>query len=314
MKIESLNGSRFYLLFINDVTKFSWIYFLKRKSEASGGFPEFKTLVENQASQTIKKVRSDNGTEFTATKFELYLSQFGIVHQLPVTYSPQQNGTSERKNRTIMEMARCLLFEMSLPKYLWAEAANTANYLLNIAQTRALPNKTPYEAWFDVKPAINHLRVFGCICYSKVPDAKRGKLDEKSLVAVHLGYSQVSKGYRVLDVKTRKVFVSRDVKFDEAAKWNWKTQRIESSWVRGNADDVLDDYEAVNEDDENIDEVSVRGTRSLQDIYNRCHVAIIEPSSYMEAVVDVNWKQAMDVDMAMIKKNNTWVFVDRLEN
>ncbi|XP_017982357.1 PREDICTED: uncharacterized protein LOC108663271 [Theobroma cacao] len=183
MKTESLNGSIFYLLFIDDVTKFNWIYFLKRKFEASNVFAKLKALVENQPSQTIKK-----------------------------------NRTSERKNRTIMEMARCLLFEMSLLKYMWAEAANTANCLLSIAQTIALPNKTPYEAWFNVKPSVNHLKVFGCICYSKIPDAKRGKLDEKSLVVVHLGYNQVSKGYRVFDVKTRREFVNRDMRFDEATK------------------------------------------------------------------------------------------------
>lgn len=75
-------------------------------------------------------------------------------------------------------MALCLLFEMNLPKFLWAEVANTANYLLNMTQTKSLGKKTPYEAWFGFKPTVTHLKVFRCICYAKKPDAKRTKLDE----------------------------------------------------------------------------------------------------------------------------------------
>lgn len=127
---------------------------------------------------------------------------------------------AERKNRTLMEMGRCLLLEKKLPKSVWAEAVNTANYLLNLSATRALKDKTPYEAWYEVKPSVKHLRVFRCICFAKVPNVRRANLDSKSMLAIHLGYSEVSKGYRLLDVKSMKLFINRYVVFDEGKLWN----------------------------------------------------------------------------------------------
>ncbi|EOY19823.1 Uncharacterized protein TCM_045180 [Theobroma cacao] len=245
MKTSSLNGSKYYLLFINDYTRFSWVYFLKVKSNALNAFIKYKALVENQTNLTSKMLRSDNGTEYATKEFEGHLSKFGVMHQLIVSYSSQQNGVFERKNRTLMEMARCLLFEKNLPKTLWAEAMNTANYLLNLCSTKALVSKTPYEAWYGLKPFVDHLKIFGCICYAKIPDAKRTKLDEKSVIVIHLGYSEVSKGYRLLNVMTMKFFVSRDIVFDESMKWNWNTKAMESSYSQH----ILIDYISKNEDE-----------------------------------------------------------------
>ena len=108
-------------------------------------FKRFKMLVENECECRIKVLRSDNGTEYTCDKFDKFCEQAGIQHQLTVTYSPQQNGVSERKNRTVMEMARCLIFEKKLPKEFWAEAVNTSVYLLNRLPTKPLATKTSYE-------------------------------------------------------------------------------------------------------------------------------------------------------------------------
>lgn len=133
MKTLSLNGSKFYMMFIDDMTRFSWIYFLKMKSETLNVFTKFKAFAENQTNSSIKVLMSDKGTKYTTNEFEKYLAQLGIVHWLIVIYSPQQNRTFKRKNKSVMEMTRCLLFEMNSPKTLWAEVANTANYLLNLA-------------------------------------------------------------------------------------------------------------------------------------------------------------------------------------
>lgn len=115
-KTQSLSGSRYFILFIDDFTRFTWIYFLKFKSEVAAVFLKFKALVENQADCKIKILRSDNETEYTSDQFERFCYEAGIEHQLTVIYTPQQNGVSERKNRTVMEMSRCLLFEKKLPK------------------------------------------------------------------------------------------------------------------------------------------------------------------------------------------------------
>ncbi|EOY19976.1 Retrotransposon protein, unclassified, putative [Theobroma cacao] len=257
------------------------------KSEALMHFFKFKAIVENQAKMKIKTLRSDNGFEFTVVDFEAFLAQFGVEHWLTVTYSPQQNGASERKNRTVVEMARCLLFQNNLPRVFWAEAVNTANYLLNITYTRVLNFKTPYEMWFACKPSAAHLKTFGCVCYAKVPDEKRSKLDAKSVLDVFIGYSERSKGYSLYNVETNKVVTSNE-----------------------------DQYEAESDSFSDIEDEknAVRGTSTLQDIYSRCSLAMSKPSSFVEANVDPNWKKAMNSEMKMIEKNNTWVLVNRPDN
>ncbi len=99
----------------------------------------------------VATIRSDNGKEYKNATFDEFCENAGIEHQLTTPYTPQQNGVSERKNRSIMEMARCMLHEKELPKNLWAEAASTAVFLLNRLPTRAVKEKTPFEAWFDYK-------------------------------------------------------------------------------------------------------------------------------------------------------------------
>ena len=123
--------NRYFILFIDDFTRMTWVYFMRHKSEVSSIFKRFKAMVENQSDEKIKILRSDRGTEYNSNEFETFCAVAGIEQQTTVRYTPQQNGVSERKNRTVMEMARCMLAEKNLPKSFWAEAVNTAVYLLN---------------------------------------------------------------------------------------------------------------------------------------------------------------------------------------
>jgi hypothetical protein len=144
LSTPSLNGSKYYLLFIDDFSRMCWIYFMKFKSEVAGIFWRFKKNVENQSNCRIQAIRSDNGREYTSTEFNLYCEEAGIEHQLTAPYTPEQNGVSERRNRYIMEMARCMLHEKNLPKVFWAEAANTTVFLQNRLLTKLLAEKTPF--------------------------------------------------------------------------------------------------------------------------------------------------------------------------
>jgi len=144
----------------------TWVYFMKQKSEVFNIFRKFKCLVERQSGCLIKVLRSDRGEEYTSNQFHKFCEDEGMERQLTVSYTPQQNGVSERKNQTVMEMAKSMLHEKGLPKTLWAEAVYTAVYLINRCPTKAVWGKTPFEAWSGRKPSIKHLRVFGCICYA----------------------------------------------------------------------------------------------------------------------------------------------------
>lgn len=109
MSTKSLGNNLYFVLFIDDYTRMTWVYFLKQKSEVFSVFKRFKQMIEVQSGLKIKVLRTDNGGEYTSNEFKAFCDEFGIVHQLTIPYSPQQNGVAERKNRTVMEMARCLV-------------------------------------------------------------------------------------------------------------------------------------------------------------------------------------------------------------
>ncbi|KAK4399641.1 Retrovirus-related Pol polyprotein from transposon TNT 1-94 [Sesamum angolense] len=201
-----------------------------KKSEVFKVFKKFKNLVEKQSGRSIKVLRSDRGKEYNNSEFDKFCEEEGIEHQTTVSYNPQQNGVSERKNRTVMEMARSMLQEKHLPKAFWAEAVYTAVYLLNRCPTKAVQNMTPIEAWSGKKPSAKHLRVFGSICYVHIPTEKRHKLEEKTEKGIFLGTTQ-SKGYRIYNLKTKKLIINRDVEFDEDAMWNWDEEKVERQSV-----------------------------------------------------------------------------------
>lgn len=215
MRTISIGGSRYFLTFIDDYTRKVWIYFLKEKSETYNHFILFKAMVEKQSDHKIKCLRSDRGGEYLLQDLEDFLKLNGIHHQLTASYSPQQNGVAERKTRTLVEMARCMLKNKSLPDVFWAEAIACAAYIINRSLTRSVENKTPQEAWSGFKPSVNHLRIFGCVAYVHIPKQKRGKLDQKSEKVIFVGYGYNTIAYKLYNPYTKKVTISRDVLFDE---------------------------------------------------------------------------------------------------
>lgn len=221
-------GNKYFLTFIDDFSRMTWVYFMREKSDVFNVFRKFQNLVERQSGHLMKKLRSDRGGEYNSNEFMKFCVDIGMERQLTVRYTPQQNGVAERKNRTIEEMTNSMLHEKGLPKIFWGEAVNTAVYLLNRCPTKALANKTPFEAWSKRKPSVNHLKVFGCICYAHVPKELRHKLDEVSEKCIFVGYSTQSKGYRLYNLKTNKLVISRDVLFDEKASWDWKGKTIQN--------------------------------------------------------------------------------------
>ena len=113
-----------------------------------------------------------------------------------------------------------MLHEKGLPKEYWAEAANTAVFLLNRLPTKAVNGKTPFETWYGYKPSLKNFKVFGCLCFTYVPQIKRDKLDKKAKSGIFVGYSSISKTYRVFQPHTRKILISKDVYFMENEKWS----------------------------------------------------------------------------------------------
>ena len=127
MQTSTKAGNRYFLTFIDDCTRMCWVYFLRNKSEVFGIFKKFKSTVELQSGYKLKKLRSDRGGEYISVEFREFCEEIGMERQLTVAYTPQQNGVAERRNRTIVEMARCMMTEKGVPFDFWAEAVNTCS-------------------------------------------------------------------------------------------------------------------------------------------------------------------------------------------
>ena len=155
-------GLKYFISFIDDYSRYMYIYLLHNKNEALGAFKFFKAEVDKQCRKQIKIVRTDRGGEYygrytkngqTPSPFVKFLQEHGIVAQYTMPGSLYQNGVAERRNRTLMDMVRSMRSNSKLPKSLWTKALKTAVYILNRVPTK-LVLKTPFELWKGWKPSL----------------------------------------------------------------------------------------------------------------------------------------------------------------
>src|SRR4051812_47970303 len=189
--------------------------FLKTKDETQETFISFFKEAQPQHQCEIMAIRSDNGTEFKNYTMDEFLSDEGFKHQYSAAYTPQQNGVAERKNRTLIEMARTMLDEYKSPYKLWAEAINTACHASNRLYLRKLKNKTPYELLIGKKPNVKCFRVFGCKCFILNKKTRLAKFKAKTYEGIFVGYASNSHAYRVLNKSMGCIEESSNVEFDE---------------------------------------------------------------------------------------------------
>ena len=223
--------SKYLVTFIDDYSSYCVTFLMKSKDEVFQRFKEYEARVTNELGRSIKILRSDNGGEYCSREFDEFCQEKGIKHETSVPRNPEQNGVAERKNRTLIEMTRCLLNGGELPKTFWGEAILTATYLQNRLATTRLNGKTPYEAWTGKVPDLRHVRVYGCTAYALVQDG-RSKLEDTSVKCQLVGYSETSKGYRLRKWNTNEVIVAVHVRFDEAS--------VSKSSLQQDQDDIQD--------------------------------------------------------------------------
>ena len=211
----SRENYKYFVTFIDEKSKYTWLTLIKTKDRVLEAFKNFQAYVSNHYNAKLKIFRSDNGGEYTSNAFKQHLASHGILHQTSCPYTPQQNGVAERKNRHLMEVARSMMFQTNVPKRFWSDAVISACYLINRIPTRVLQDQSPFEVLNKLKPSLSHLRVFGSLCYVLIPGDMRNKLEPKSTKAMFVGYSTTQRGYKCFDPQTRRLLVSRDVKFIE---------------------------------------------------------------------------------------------------
>ena len=215
MHVPSIGGARYILLFKDDYSSYRVVYTIQRKSEVMGCFQKLLELTVKDTGNPITRLRSDMGGEYMSHEFRQYLEEKHICHEVTAPYSPQQNGVSERENRTLMEAIRSMLHGKSLPLNLWGEAAQTAAHVLNHIATRVHHFKSPFELWTGRVPDVAHFRIFGSVAYAHIPSQLRKKLDPKSIRTIVVGYSPFSRAYRLWCPSKRRILISRDVSFAE---------------------------------------------------------------------------------------------------
>ncbi|UYV82150.1 hypothetical protein LAZ67_21001138 [Cordylochernes scorpioides] len=340
---NSLSGKRYFITFTDDYSRYTKIYLLKGKDEAYEKIKDYVISAHTEFGKNIQTIRTDNGREYVNRQVEDFLNQSGIKHQLTVPYSPAQNGVAERKNRSLMEMTRCMLFDSGLPQSLWAEAVTTANYLHNRIPSKAT-DKTPFELWTNRKPSLKHLKRFGCKAFAYIPKIKRNKLDSKVIEGIFLGYDDRSKGYRILH-DTDNITISRSVKFLEkengfhhASTKTTSPQVLSTDLTSSNHIGNAEESQEPGTQPENLEDSetedylqpgtstgtqvvtqrrSTRPTKGIPPIRNDYMLYKTEaqdiptPTSYSEVlqlpkIEREKWLQAMNEELNSLEKNHVW--------
>ncbi|GJQ97205.1 ribonuclease H-like domain-containing protein [Tanacetum coccineum] len=215
VSVESINKKKYCLVVTDDCSKFSWVFFLAYKDETYDMLHDLIVGLENRLRHKVKTIRCDHGTEFKNQLMNEFCAKKGIKREYSIARTPQQNGVAERKNRTLIEAARTMLADSLLPIQFWAEAVNTACYVLNRVLVTKPQMKTPYEILMGRSPNISFMRPFGCSLTILNTLDQLGKFDGKSEEGYLLGYSTSSKGFRIYNRVTRKVQECLHVNFLE---------------------------------------------------------------------------------------------------
>jgi hypothetical protein len=195
--VVSVSGYKYYLVILDDCTHYTWTFPLRLKSGTFGVLSTFFSFVRTQFNSPIKAVQCDNGREFDHSSARTFFLTHGVVLRLSCPYTSQQNGRVERTLRTINNILRSLLFEVSLPPVYWADTLHTATYLINRHPTKTLDGRTPYLALYGTQPSYAHLRVFCCACYPNLSSTAPHKLSPAPCVSF-LGIPHITKDTGVL--------------------------------------------------------------------------------------------------------------------
>ncbi|KAJ9558897.1 hypothetical protein OSB04_013511 [Centaurea solstitialis] len=212
---KSTDEFSYYVIFIDDFSRFTWFYPLRLKSDLFNVLVSFYNLVTTQFSCPIKMFQSDGGTEFLNHRVRSFFTDKGIQHRISCPHTPEQNGRAERKHRHITETGLAMLFNAHAPAKYWVDAFSAAVYTINRLPTPLLLNKSPFEMLFSTPPNYENFRPFGCRVFPYLRDYSKNKFSPRSRPCIFIGYSTHYKGYRCLDPVTHRIYITRHAQFDE---------------------------------------------------------------------------------------------------
>ena len=330
-RIMSRQGASYFVTFTDDYSRYGYVYLLKHKHEVFETFKVFQKEVENQLGKTIKSLRSDRGGEYMSQEFLDHLKEHGIIAQRTPPYTPQHNGVSERRNRTLQDMVRSMMSQTTLPKSFWDYALESAARILNMVPTKKV-DKTPYEVWHGKAPKLSYLKVWGCEALVKRDTlTKPDKLEPRSIKCIFIGYPKETMGYSFYLPSENKIFVARNAEFFES---NLMDQEASGSledleiFQEEDTNPSVDTSLGHDEDDQEIDEPQsdinpIRKSARTRRAPDRMCLYIDaeehelgdlgEPKTYKAALLDPEskkWLGAMNVEIQSMKDNEVWELVE----
>ncbi|GJS74653.1 zinc finger, CCHC-type containing protein [Tanacetum coccineum] len=299
-RIMSRQGANYFVTFNDDFSRYGYVYFLKHKHEVFETFKVFQKEVENQLGKTIKSLHSDRGGEYMSQEFLEHLKEHGIIAHRTPPYTPQHNGVSERRNRTLLDMVRSMMSQTTLLKSFWDYALESAARILNMVPTKKV-DKTPYEIWHGQAPKLSYLKVWVCEALVKRDTlTKPDKLEPIYFKCIFVGYLKETMGYSFYNPSENKIFVSRNAEF------------FESNLIDQEASGSLEDLEIIQEEDTNpYLDTSLDHEEDDQEEHELGDLG--EPANYKAALLDPEskkWLAAMNVEMQSMKDNDVWELVE----
>jgi transposase InsO family protein len=341
----TINSKNYFVTFIDEFTHYTVTYLITFKGEVKDVFQDYLLKANAHFNLKIVNLYCDNGREYLSNELKDLCAQKGITYHLTVPYTPQQNGIAERMNRTITEKARAMLVASKLASSFWGEAVLTATYLINRSPTKALiNNKTPYEMWYQRKPTLKYLKVFGSTVYIHIKTSKN-KFDKKSNKGILVGYEP--NGYRVWKETEQKFIIARDVVVDEANCEATRQKLNEREYVNvgdskhSDSRDQLETQQAEQKIPNLVPTSEKESERSelrrserhknrpitnydeskLDELYNSIlstvHHQIKIPKSVKEIAEredKIKWEQAIKEELDSLEENKTWTLVKRPMN
>jgi transposase InsO family protein len=319
--ILSMEKSKYYLTFMDDLTRYKWVKMLpnKKSKHVFKAIEEWVQVVERQTGCKVQTFRTDGGKEYWGD-LTPFLRKLGIEHQESPPYTPQSNGRSERLNRVINESARAMLIHANLPQQFWEEAVDTAAYTWNRLPNSAVDNKTPFEFYFDDIPDLSRMRPFGCVVYALIPKERRRKLSKflsRSNRGIFVGYVS-STSWRYYDLERKCFDESHDLQFmetefpgaeefshlppiasqDEDAMFGEERQTVAPPSVAKSVPPVIHDM------------VVVEPPPAVQALAVQVQVQRnSEPTNFHDAVSRRDgsmWIEAMHSELQSLEDNNVW--------
>lgn len=337
------NKEEYVLTCLDDFTHFLKVYLLRNKNEVEGYIREYVNEGEAHFNIKVEMIRCDKGGEYMSNSFKEWCKNKGIVLDYTITDTPELNGKAERINLTIFNKVRAMLHDSQLSNRMWGYAAETAVYLINRSPTASV-SVTPAEMWYDKKPDLSRLRIFGSVVYTKNLGYLK-KLQPRGQKGIFVGYSNV--GYRIWNPQTRKIYVSRDVTFteffesedgeEESAKTQIKIMDLcfdqEQEEHEINQDDdqeVISNEEEERQSEDEDQEISSEEEEGQEISKQRSRRQVKVPKRYEDFVLMVEsscvtyedcmqsnekhlWEKAIQEEKDCLAKNKTWVLVNESE-